>query len=173
MHSLRDVAHDGWLCTFNTKQQLEITSANSWAAPVQTTGTVRKRQAVRPVHHLQNHTCWALSSSQPGGPPCWTSPLAFGLIGRKCSGSVGKCFRIYKFKIGGWGGLVLYWTHDLSLLNLVNLQKTVLPNNPFCALCYIVFAKSVKTLVDKIATEYFFYNTGVLQNSSGFLALWQ
>jgi hypothetical protein len=23
----------------------------------------------------------SLSSSQPGGPPCWTSPLAFGLIG--------------------------------------------------------------------------------------------
>ncbi len=24
----------------------------------------------------------SLSSSQPGGPPCWASPLAFGLIGR-------------------------------------------------------------------------------------------
>ncbi len=23
----------------------------------------------------------SLSSSQPGGPPCWASPLAFGLIG--------------------------------------------------------------------------------------------
>ncbi len=25
----------------------------------------------------------SLSSSQPGGPPCWFSPLAFGLIDRK------------------------------------------------------------------------------------------
>ncbi len=27
------------------------------AAPVRATGTVRKRQAVRPVHNVQNHTC--------------------------------------------------------------------------------------------------------------------
>jgi hypothetical protein len=26
----------------------------------------------------------SLSSSQPGGPPCWASPLAFGLIGFNC-----------------------------------------------------------------------------------------
>jgi hypothetical protein len=25
-------------------------------------------------------TAGSLSSSQPGGPPCWTSPLAFGLM---------------------------------------------------------------------------------------------
>jgi hypothetical protein len=25
----------------------------------------------------------SLSSSQPGGTPCWASPLAFGLIGRQ------------------------------------------------------------------------------------------
>ncbi len=31
--------------------------ARSWAAPVSATGTVQKRQAVRPVHHVQNHTC--------------------------------------------------------------------------------------------------------------------
>ncbi len=24
------------------------------------------------------------SSRQPGGPPCWTSPLAFGLLGHSC-----------------------------------------------------------------------------------------
>jgi hypothetical protein len=42
--------------------------------------TVRKRQAVRPIHHLKSHTCRSLSSSQPGGSPCWVSPLAFGLI---------------------------------------------------------------------------------------------
>jgi hypothetical protein len=42
-------------------------------------GIVRKRQALRTVHHIRNHNI--LSSSQPGGPPCWASPLAFGLIG--------------------------------------------------------------------------------------------
>jgi hypothetical protein len=53
MPSLRDVAHDGWLCTFT----MEIPSARNWAAPIRATGTVRKRQVVRPVHHAQNHTC--------------------------------------------------------------------------------------------------------------------
>ncbi len=43
MPSLCDVAHDGWLCTFTIKQQLEIPSARSWAAPVRANGTVRKR----------------------------------------------------------------------------------------------------------------------------------
>ncbi len=56
MPSLRDITHDGWLCTFTIKQQLEIPSARSWAAPVRATGTVQKRHAVRPVHHIQNHT---------------------------------------------------------------------------------------------------------------------
>jgi hypothetical protein len=46
MPSLRNVAHDGWLCTFTY-----ITAAVN-------------------------------SSSQPGGPQCWTSPLVFGLIGK-------------------------------------------------------------------------------------------
>jgi hypothetical protein len=50
---LRDVAHDGWLCIFTIQQQLEIPSARSWAAPVRATGTA----GVRPVHHVQNHTC--------------------------------------------------------------------------------------------------------------------
>ncbi len=29
----------------------------------------------------KSHPAWALSSSQPGGPPYWASPLAFGLFG--------------------------------------------------------------------------------------------
>jgi hypothetical protein len=85
MPSLRDVAHDGWLCTFTKEQQLEMPSARSWAAPVGTTGTVRKRQAVRPVHRVQNHTGRVLASSLPGGPPCWVSTLAFGIIGHAAS----------------------------------------------------------------------------------------
>jgi hypothetical protein len=56
-------------------------SASSCGAPVRANGTVRKRQAVRPVRHIQNHTWRPLSSSQPGGPPCWASPLAFGHVG--------------------------------------------------------------------------------------------
>jgi hypothetical protein len=37
MPSLRDVTHEGWLCTFNVKQQLGIPSVRSWAAPVRAT----------------------------------------------------------------------------------------------------------------------------------------
>jgi hypothetical protein len=66
MPSLRDVTQDG-------------SSQLGTAAPVRATDTVRKRQAVQPVHHIQNHTC-RVTSSQPGGPLCWASPLAFGLI---------------------------------------------------------------------------------------------
>ncbi len=42
------------------KQQLEIPSAYSWAAPVRATGTVwkRKRQAVRTIPRVQNQSCW-------------------------------------------------------------------------------------------------------------------
>jgi hypothetical protein len=51
MRSLCDVTRDRWLFTFNILQQLEISSARSWAAPVRATFTVR------PVYHIQNHTC--------------------------------------------------------------------------------------------------------------------
>jgi hypothetical protein len=56
--SFREVDHR-WLCAFIIEQQLEIPSALSWAAPVRATGTVRKEQALRlrPVRHVQNHTC--------------------------------------------------------------------------------------------------------------------
>jgi hypothetical protein len=33
------------------------------------------------------HPAGSLSSSQPGGPPCWASPLAFGLIVRDSGGA--------------------------------------------------------------------------------------
>ncbi len=87
MSSLRNVAHDEWLCTFAKQKQLEAPSARSWAAPVKATGTVRKRQAV----HGPSITCkitptGSLSSSQPGGPPAWASLLAFGLSGDNISG---------------------------------------------------------------------------------------
>jgi hypothetical protein len=62
-------AHYRWVCTFSTYHQLEISSALSWIAPVRATGTVRKKQAVWPVHHAQITPAGSLSSSQPGGPP--------------------------------------------------------------------------------------------------------
>jgi hypothetical protein len=33
------------------------------------------------------HPAKSLSSSQTGGPPCWSSPLAFGLIVRNSGGA--------------------------------------------------------------------------------------
>ncbi len=41
------------VCTI--QHQLKILSASSWEAPISATGTVRKRQAVWPIHHVQNH----------------------------------------------------------------------------------------------------------------------
>jgi hypothetical protein len=70
MTSLHDVARDGVLCTFNNRCTL-----NNRSAPD------RGKCMVWSVHHVQNHTLLGHSSSQLGGPPCWTSPLAFGLIG--------------------------------------------------------------------------------------------
>ncbi len=49
MPSLGDVAHNGCLSTFTIQQQLDIPSARSWAAPIRSTGTMQKRQAVRPI----------------------------------------------------------------------------------------------------------------------------
>jgi hypothetical protein len=53
--SLRDLAHDGLLSYIY--QQLEFPSAFSWAASIRAIGTERKSTAVRPVHHVQTHTC--------------------------------------------------------------------------------------------------------------------
>ncbi len=66
MPSLRDVAHDGVLCTFSNRSAL---NRDKWCGQGRT------------VHHIQNLTPLGHSSSQPGGPPYWASPLAFGLIG--------------------------------------------------------------------------------------------
>jgi hypothetical protein len=64
MPSLRDVTHDGWLCTFSIQQQLEIPSARSWAAPVSTVkatayGIVKAGGTARPSRtksHLPGHS---------------------------------------------------------------------------------------------------------------------
>jgi hypothetical protein len=78
MPSLRDIDHDGWY----NKHQLEIPSARSWAAPIRAANTVRKRQAVRPVHHVQDHT-YRVTLLQPARRAAVLDQpsTAFGLIG--------------------------------------------------------------------------------------------
>ncbi len=72
MPSFRDVDHDCVLSTFSNRS---APGRNKWCGP--------SGQAAWSVHHVQNHTRMVtVPSSQPGGPPCWTSPLAFGLIGQ-------------------------------------------------------------------------------------------
>ncbi len=68
MRSLRDVAHDGWLCTFTIFQQLEILSACSWVAPVRETSTIWKSRRYGPSYHIQNHSrpCHSPPASQAG-----------------------------------------------------------------------------------------------------------
>jgi hypothetical protein len=69
--SLRDVAHEGWLSTV-TEAGNSISSHTEKAG-----GTARtSRTKITPAG--------SLSSSQPGGPPCWASPLDSGLIGMPC-----------------------------------------------------------------------------------------
>ncbi len=85
MLSLRDVAHDRWLCNVNINY---ITAAGNYVhqlAAVQLLSgqPVRQgegRQSACPSLYKIT-PAGSLSSSQPGGPPCWTSPLAFGRIG--------------------------------------------------------------------------------------------
>ncbi len=69
--SLRDVAHDGWLCT------VHLLCNSRWAASVRANGTVWKGRRYSPYKIT---TAGSLSFSRPGGPPCWANPLAFDLI---------------------------------------------------------------------------------------------
>ncbi len=60
------------LCVHLEKDQPQIEA--KWCGPW--------GQAAWAAHLVINHILHgSLSSSQPGGPPCWTSPLAFGLFG--------------------------------------------------------------------------------------------
>jgi hypothetical protein len=72
MPSLRDVAHDGVLSTFSKKISTRVG---------QVVWSVRADGMGRPSRtKLYPSGVGSLSSSQPGGPPNWASPLAFGLI---------------------------------------------------------------------------------------------
>jgi len=49
---------DGCVHLLHNSSYLEVPLALRWAVSVRATGTVRKRQAVRTVHHIPNHICW-------------------------------------------------------------------------------------------------------------------
>jgi hypothetical protein len=70
MPSLRDVAHDGVLCTFSTRS---ASDRDKWCGP-------SRQAAMDRPSRTKSHPAGTLSSSQPGGLPCWTIPLALGLI---------------------------------------------------------------------------------------------
>ncbi len=73
--SLPDVAHGGVLSTFSKRSAPDRGKCMVWS--------VRADGMDRPYITSKITTCWgagSLSSGQPGGPPCWASPLAFGLI---------------------------------------------------------------------------------------------
>ncbi len=72
MPSLREIAHDGVLCTFSNKSAPD---RGKWCGP-------SRQAAMDRPSRTNSHSAGSLSSSQPGGPPCWTSPLAFGLTGQ-------------------------------------------------------------------------------------------
>jgi hypothetical protein len=67
MPFLRVVAQDGVLCTFSNRSAQVVWFV--WAGGMD-----------RPSR-TKSHPAGSLSSSQPDGPPCRASPLAFGLIG--------------------------------------------------------------------------------------------
>ncbi len=89
MPSLCDVAYDGWLCTFTIKQQQEIPSVRSWAAPVRETGTEKAgvvARLSRTKSHLPGHPPPASKAGRRVGPELKPSVSLFwinsGLIHR-------------------------------------------------------------------------------------------
>jgi hypothetical protein len=80
MPYLCDVAHDGFLCTFSNRSAPD---GGKWCGPLgQAAWSVRAGGLVRPSR-TQSHPAGPPFSSKLGMPPCWASPLAFGLIGTK------------------------------------------------------------------------------------------
>ncbi len=71
MPSLHDLAHDGVLCTFSNRS---ASDRGKWC------GLSGHAARHGPSNTEKITTCVSLSSSQPGEPPCWTSPLAYGPI---------------------------------------------------------------------------------------------
>ncbi len=67
-----------WLCTFTTAAGNSM--RRQLGSSCHGNRYCTERQEVRPVYHKSTFAR-SLSSRQPVGPPCWASPLAFGLIG--------------------------------------------------------------------------------------------
>ncbi len=85
-----DFHHVGILCTFSNRQ---AAAAAAWIArrlqlsssrPGQMVWSVRAGDMDYPAR-TKPQPAGSLSCSQPGGPSCWASPLAFGLIGPACA----------------------------------------------------------------------------------------
>ncbi len=82
MPSSHEVTHDGWL--------FSLLNNSSWKFHQLAAGQLLPGQPVRygkgrrygPSITYKITPAGSLSSSQPGGPPCWASPLVFGLTGR-------------------------------------------------------------------------------------------
>jgi hypothetical protein len=73
MPSLQYVDYDGWFCTFTIQQQLEISLAHSWEAPVRATrySTEKAGGTARPSHtksHLPVHSPPASQAGRRVGP---------------------------------------------------------------------------------------------------------
>jgi hypothetical protein len=73
MSALRDVALDGISCKFSNTVDQPQTGA-SMVLSVMAGGMDRPSRT-------KSHPARSLPSIQLGGPPCWASPLALGLIG--------------------------------------------------------------------------------------------
>ncbi len=69
MASLRDVAHDGVLCTISNRSAPDRGQV-VWSV---------RAGGMNPPSRTKSHLSGWHSSIQPGGPPCCDSPLAFGI----------------------------------------------------------------------------------------------
>ncbi len=79
MLSLRDVLHDGWLCTFTIQYNISSQLGSSCRSNRYFMDGKGRRYGPSITDKITPDG--SLSNSQPGGPPCWASPLSFGLIG--------------------------------------------------------------------------------------------
>jgi hypothetical protein len=75
-HAMCDFHYVGIFCTFR----------NIEAPDRGKSGLVRQSRRHKPSTTYKIRP-GSPSSSQPGGPPCWSSPLAFGLIGQHLTGA--------------------------------------------------------------------------------------
>jgi hypothetical protein len=105
--SLCDVVHDGVLCTFSIRTALD---RGKWCRP--------SGQASWPS------IVYKVTPCQPGRPPRWASPLAFGLIGwnSTCTFILNCCVSVISVTIG-YNLLFIFWyylTLNYFLSDIIN-----------------------------------------------------